>query len=274
MNWQVKWPGSQRSNQRFNFQINYRVETRIQLHSGVAAPSAERPAEVRANDLLAALGPADWQRWEPRLQRVVLPLGYELYSAGCVPTHAYFLVTAIASLQYLSASGESSGISVVGHEGVVGVPLFMGGGSTPSRAVVHRAGIGWRLPGPMLQAEFEGHPHVQSILLRYTQALIAQMAQTAVCNRHHQVDQQLSRWLLLNLDRMQGDELLVTQELMARMLGVRREGVTEAARRLQRLGVIRYARGRIQVLDRPGLERCSCECYAVVKREYDRLAPR
>jgi CRP-like cAMP-binding protein len=185
----------------------------------------------------------------------------------------YFPTTSIVSLLYVMESGASAEIAVVGHEGLVGVALFMGGGSTPSRAVVQSAGRGYRLAASALKAEFEQAGPVMHLLLRYTQALITQMAQTAACNRHHSVDQQLCRWLLLSLDRLDGDNLVMTQELIANMLGVRREGVTESATKLQKAGLIRYARGRITVLDRAGLERRSCECYAVVKKEYDRLLP-
>ena len=188
-------------------------------------------------------------------------------------SHAYFPTTAIVSLMYVTESGASAEIAVVGNEGIVGVPLFMGGGSTPSRAVVQSAGEGFRMPGHGIREEFARSAAVMHLLLRYTQALIAQMAQTAVCNRHHTVDQQLCRWLLLSLDRLPGNELVVTQELIAHMLGVRREGVTEAALALQRAELISYRRGHITVLDRAGLERRSCECYAVVKTEYDRLLP-
>jgi CRP-like cAMP-binding protein len=174
---------------------------------------------------------------------------------------------------YVTESGASSEIAVVGNEGIVGVPLFMGGGSTPSRAVVQSAGEGFRMSGRAIREEFSRSASVMRLLLRYTQALIAQMAQIAVCNRHHKVDQQLCRWLLLSLDRLPGNELVVTQELIANMLGVRREGVTEAAVALQKAGLISYRRGHITVVDRPGLEQRSCECYAVVKAEYDRLMP-
>ena len=225
------------------------------------------------NHLLAALPADEWQRWQPQLEWVDLPLGQVLYESGRVLSHVYFPTTAIVSLLYVMADGASAEIAVVGNEGVVGVSLFMGGESTPSRAVVQSAGQGWRLLARGMKEEFERAGPVMHLLLRYTQALITQMSQTAVCNRHHSLDQQLCRWLLLSLDRLAGNELVMTQELIANMLGVRREGVTEAALRLQRLGLIRYARGRIQVLDRPALEARSCECYAVVKKEYDRLLP-
>jgi len=230
-------------------------------------------ADPRQNRLLAALPEADWQRWRGHLQPVALPLGQALYESGAMLSHGYFPTTAIVSLMYVTESGASSEIAVVGNDGIVGVPLFMGGGSTPSRAVVQSAGEGFRMSGRAIREEFSRSPSVTMLLLRYTQALIAQMAQIAVCNRHHTVDQQLCRWLLLSLDRLPGNELVVTQELIASMLGVRREGVTEAALALQRAGLISYRRGHITVLDRPGLEQRSCECYAVVKAEYDRLLP-
>ena len=235
-----------------------------------AAPQRLAP-DARQNRLLASLPEADWQRWRPLLEPIAMPLGHVLYEPGAVLTHAYFPTSAIVSLLYVTESGASAQIAVVGNEGIVGVPLFMGGGSTPSRAVVHSAGEGYRMPGPAIREEFERSAAVMKVLLRYTQAMIAQTAQTAVCNRHHTVAQQLCRWLLLSLDRLPGNELVVTQELIAQLLGVRREGVTEAALSLQRAGLISYRRGHITVLDRPGLERRSCECYAVVKAEYDRL---
>jgi CRP-like cAMP-binding protein len=227
----------------------------------------------RANHLLSALPQAEWKRWKPELEHVDLPLGKVLYESGTTLTHVYFPTTAIVSLLYVLENGASAEIAVVGNEGIVGVSLFMGGGSTPSRAVVQSAGKGIRLSSGLMKAEFERAGPVMHLLLRYTQALITQMSQTAVCNRHHSLDQQLCRWLLLSMDRLQGDELVMTQELIANMLGVRREGVTEGALKLQKAGLIRYARGRITVLDRPGLERRTCECYEVVKREYDRLLP-
>jgi CRP-like cAMP-binding protein len=211
-------------------------------------------------------------RWLSHLEMVELTLGQVLHESGGVQSHVYFPTTSIVSLLYLLANGASAEIALVGNEGIVGISLFMGGGSTTSRAVVQSAGKAYRLPAAMLAEEFK-LPPVLHLLLRYTQALITQMAQTAVCNRHHTLDQQLCRWLLLSLDRLSGDELAMTQELIANMLGVRREGVTEAALKLQRAGLIRYARGRITVIDRPGLENRSCECYAVVKNEYDRLLP-
>ena len=223
--------------------------------------------------MLAALPPAEWRRWLPQLETVDMPLGQVLYEAGGTLSHVYFPTTAIVSLLYVMENGASAEIAVVGKEGIVGISLFMGGESTPSRAVVQSAGRGFRLSAQLVRDEFDRAGSVLHLLLRYTQALITQMAQTAVCNRHHSLDQQLCRWLLLSLDRLQGSELVMTQELIANMLGVRREGVTEAALALQRMGLIRYSRGRITVLDRSGLERRTCECYAVVKREYDRLLP-
>ncbi|MBC8057369.1 MAG: Crp/Fnr family transcriptional regulator [Rhizobiales bacterium] len=228
--------------------------------------------DPRANHLLAALPDEDWARWHPQLEQVEMPLGEVLYEAGATLSHVYFPTTAIVSLLYVMESGASAEISVVGNEGIVGISLFMGGESTPSRGVVQSAGHGFRLASRVIKEEFNRAP-VLHLLLRYTQALITQMSQTAVCNRHHSLDQQLCRWLLLSLDRLGGNELLMTQELIANMLGVRREGVTEAALKLQKAALIRYARGHIVVLDRPGLEQRCCECYAVVKKEYDRLLP-
>jgi len=209
----------------------------------------------------------------PHLESVELPLAQVLYESGATLSHVYFPTTAIISLLYVLENGASAEIAVVGNEGVVGISLFMGGKSTTSRAVVQSAGQGLRLKAEILENEFYQAGPVLHLLLRYTQALSTQMAQTAVCNRHHSLDQQLCRWLLLSLDRLRGDELVMTQELIANMLGVRREGVTESALKLQRAGLIRYTRGRISVLDRPGLERRTCECYAVVKKEYARLLP-
>jgi CRP-like cAMP-binding protein len=225
------------------------------------------------NHLLAALPTAELGRWLPQLEWIDMPLGQVLYESGRTLTHVYFPTTAIVSLLYVMENGSSAEIAVVGNEGLVGISLFMGGDSTPSRAVVQSAGAGFRLKAALMKDEFDRAGPVMHLLLRYTQALITQMAQTAVCNRHHSLDQQLCRWLLLSLDRLSGSELVMTQELIANMLGVRREGVTEAALKLQADGLIRYARGRISVLDRPGLEARTCECYAVVKHEYDRLLP-
>jgi CRP-like cAMP-binding protein len=203
-----------------------------------------------------------------------MPLSQVVYEPGATLTHVYFPTTAIVSLLYVMENGASAEIAVVGNEGIVGISLFMGGKSTPSRAVVQSAGDSLRLNAEFLEEEFSKDGPVRHLLLRYTQALITQMAQTAVCNRHHSLDQQLCRWLLLSLDRLKGDALLMTQELIANMLGVRREGVNEAALKLQQAGLIRYVRGHITVLDRAGLEKRTCECYAVVKKEYDRLLPR
>jgi CRP-like cAMP-binding protein len=230
-------------------------------------------ADPRQNYLLAALPEAEWARWLPHLEPVVMPLGKSLYESGAKLSHVYFPTTSIVSLLYVMEDGASAEIAVVGNEGLVGVSLFMGGESTTSRAVVQSAGHGYRLRSSLMMQEFNRAGPVMHLLLRYTQALITQMAQTAVCNRHHSLDQQLCRWLLLSLDRLQSDELVMTQELIANMLGVRREGVTEAAGNLQRDGLIEYRRGRIKVLDRAGVERRTCECYAVVKTEYERLLP-
>jgi len=224
------------------------------------------------NHLLAALPPTEWQRWLPQLEHVTLPLGFVLYESGSTLSHVYFPTTALVSLLYVMENGASAEIAIVGNEGLVGISLFMGGESTPSRAVVQSAGEGFRLKAQAIMEDFNRAP-ILHLLLRYTQALITQMAQTAVCNRHHSLDQQLCRWLLLSLDRLQGNELVMTQELIANMLGVRREGVTEGALKLQSAGLIRYARGHIVILDRHGLEKRTCECYAVVKKEYDRLLP-
>jgi CRP-like cAMP-binding protein len=238
-----------------------------------ASPPAQ-PHPPQQNRLLAAL-PAEVQaRLFPQLEWIELPLGHVVYESGDALRHVYFPTEAIVSLLYVMESGASAEISVVGNEGLVGVAVFMGGESTPSRAVVQSAGGAYRLAGQRLIDEFSRHGDMLLLMLRYTQALITQMAQTAVCNRHHTVDQQLCRWLLLSLDRLSGNsQLNMTQELIANMLGVRREGVTEAAGKLQKLGLIEYSRGHIHVLDRAGLERRSCECYAVVKRETDRLLP-
>ena len=230
-------------------------------------------SDPRMNRLLAALSGDDFARWLPQLERVTMPLGQVLYEHGRSPSHAYFPTTSLVALLYVMENGATSEIAVVGNEGMVGVALFMGGGATPSRAVVQSAGEGFRLPARAMATEFAQSPDVARLMLRFTQALIAQMAQTAACNRHHQLHQQLCRWLLLSLDRLPGTELYMTQELIASMLGVRREGVTEAALKLQKDGLIHYERGCISVLDRPGLEQRSCECYGVVKREYDRLLP-
>jgi len=225
------------------------------------------------NHLLAAL-PADVQgRLFPHLEPLPLLLGKVLYESGDTLRHVYFPTDSIVSLLYVMENGGSAEISVIGNEGLVGIALFMGGESTPSRAVVQSAGTAYRMPGQLLKDEFNRHGEMLHLMLRYTQSLITQMSQTAVCNRHHTVDQQLCRWLLLSLDRLPNNRLTMTQELIADMLGVRREGVTDAAGKLQKQGVIEYRRGHITVLDRPKLEKLSCECYAVVKRETDRLLP-
>ena len=223
------------------------------------------------NHLLAALPAADCQRLHAQLELVALPLGLALYESGTPQGYVYLPTTSIVSLLYVMQDGSSAEIAVVGNEGVVGIALFMGGETTPSRAVVQRAGYAFRLTGSLLKREFERAGPLQYLLLRYTQALITQMAQTAVCNRHHALEQQLCRWLLLSLDRLPSNELTMTQELIANMLGVRREGVTEAAGKLQAGGIIHYSRGKITVLDRGQLEARVCECYGVVKTEYDRL---
>ncbi len=225
------------------------------------------------NHLLAAIPAAVTDRLFSHLHLVPMPLGKVLYESGDVLQHVYFPTDCIVSLLYVMESGASAEIAVVGNEGLVGVSLFMGGESTPSRAIVQSAGSAYRLSSQRLKDEFNRHGEMLLLMLRYTQALITQMAQTAACNRHHSIDQQLCRWLLLSLDRLSGDRLAMTQELIANMLGVRREGVTDAAGKLQKLGVIKYSRGAITVIDRPQLEALCCECYAVVKRESDRLMP-
>jgi CRP-like cAMP-binding protein len=230
--------------------------------------------DPQQNYLLAALSPAERERLYPHLRLVPMALGKVLYESGDRLRHVYFPTNSIVSLLYVLADGASAEISVVGNDGLIGIALFMGGETTPSRAIVQSAGYAYRLLAQQLKDEFHRSGGMQLLLLRYTQSLITQMAQTAVCNRHHSVDQQLCRWLLLSLDRLSLNQLTMTQELIANMLGVRREGVTEAAGKLQRLGVIEYSRGQITVLDRPKLEQLCCECYAVVKRESDRLLPR
>lgn len=234
------------------------------------------PHHPRQNHLLAALPEVEFEHLLPHLELVPMPLAEVLYESGAHLQYVYFPTSAIASLQYVMENGASAEIAGVGNEGVVGISLFMGGDTTPSRAIVHTAGYGYRLKAKLLLEEFNrigGRRAgvLQHLLLRYTQALMTQMSQTAVCNRHHSVDQQLCRWLLLTLDRLPSNELTITQELIASMLGVRREGVTEAAGKLQRDGLIRYSRGRIEVLDRAGLENRVCECYSVVKIEIKRL---
>jgi CRP-like cAMP-binding protein len=227
--------------------------------------------DPRQNHVLDALPPLERERLFPHLKLVPLPLGMVLYESGAALRHIYFPTNSIVSLLYVMQDGASAEIAVVGNEGVIGVSLFMGGETTPSRAIVQSAGYAYRLTGNRLKQEFSRHGELLHILLRYTQSLLTQMSQTAVCNRHHSLDQQLCRWLLLSLDRLSGNRLNMTQELIANMLGVRREGVTDAAGKLQKLGAIRYSRGKITVLDRPQLESLSCECYGVVKRESDRL---
>ena len=227
----------------------------------------------KQNHLLDALPAEDYARLLPDLELVAMPLGWAIYESGSHMDHLYFPTTSIVSLLYVTENGASAEIAITGNEGLIGISLFMGGESTPSRAVVQSGGDGYRLKEGVLKREFALGGHLQHLALRYTQALITQMSQTAVCNRHHSVDQQLCRWLLLSLDRLQGNELRMTQELISNMLGVRREGVTEAAGKLQAAGLIHYSRGKIAVLDRPGLEQRVCECYAVVKKEFDRLLP-
>jgi CRP-like cAMP-binding protein len=231
------------------------------------------PHTPKQNHLLDALPVSDYDRIQAHLELVPMALGDVLYESGGQLRYVYFPTTSILSLLYVMENGASAEIAIVGNEGILGISLFMGGESTPSRAVVQSAGHAYRLKAALLKNEFGRFGPTMHLLLRYTQALITQMAQTAVCNRHHSVDQQLCRWLLLSLDRLQTNELSMTQELIANMLGVRREGVTEAAGKLQDVGLISYRRGQIMVLDRPGLEARSCECYQVVKTEFDRLLP-
>ena len=233
-----------------------------------------RTSDLSSNQLLAALPGEELARWAPQLELVEMHIGQVLHESGRPLGHVFFPTTAIISLLYVTESGASAEIAMVGMEGLVGISLFMGGETTTSQAVVKSAGACFRLKADAFKAAFDRSAPVMHLLLRYTQALITQMAQTAVCNRHHSVDQQLCRWLLMSLDRLAGNELTSTQEMIANMLGVRREGVTEAALKLQRAGLISYARGHVKVLDRPGLELRSCECYAVVKAEYDRLLPK
>src|SRR5438067_11082362 len=233
-------------------------------------PGSHNPQQ---NHLLAALSPVEQDRLYPHLRLVPMPLGKVLYESGDLLRHVYFPTDSIVSLLYVLADGASAELSVVGNEGLIGSALFMGGETTPSRAIVQSAGHAYRLIGQKFKEEFHRDGQMQLLLLRYTQALLTQMAQTAVCNRHHSVHQQLCRWLLLSLDRLSANQLTMTQELIANMLGVRREGVTEAAGNLQAEGLIEYSRGKITVVDRPKLEKRVCECYAVVKREYDRLLP-
>lgn len=225
------------------------------------------------NHLLAALSPEVRARLLSRLEQVPMPLGKVLYESGELIRHVYFPIDCIVSMLYVMESGASTETSMVGNEGFVGVALLMGGGTTTGRAVVQSAGHAWRLPASRLREELEHQGELQQLMMRYAQSLLTQMAQTAACNRHHTIDQQLCRWLLLSLDRLPDNHLNMTQELIANMLGVRREGVTEAACKLQKLGVIEYSRGHITVLDRPALEQLSCECYAVIKQETARLLP-
>ena len=231
------------------------------------------PHSPKQNHLLAALPPADYARLLPSLELVPMPLGWAVYESGGHLGYVYFPINAIVSLLYVMENGAAAEIAVTGNEGLVGISLFMGGDSTPSRAVVQSAGNGYRLKASLLKKEFAMGGSLQHLALRYTQALITQLTQTAVCNRYHSLDQQLCRWLLLSLDRLKGNELVMTQELIANMLGVRRQGVTEAAGRLQTAGLINYSRGLIKVLDRKKMEKRVCECYEVVKREYARLLP-
>jgi CRP-like cAMP-binding protein len=245
----------------------YHIPDQARRHADIAS------FDPRQNHLLTSLPRTVWDRWLPQLEFVGLDLGDVICESGATLGHVYFPTTAIISLLYVMENGESAEIAAVGNEGILGVSLFMGGKSTPSRAVVQSAGQCFRLKAEILEEEFNQAGPVLHLLLRYTQALITQMAQTAICNRYHSLDQQLCRWLLLRIDRLQSNELVMTQDLIANMLGVRREGVNEGALRLQHAGLIRYTRGHISVLNRAELERRSCECYAVVKREYDRLLP-
>jgi CRP-like cAMP-binding protein len=243
------------------------------LMAGTSAMPESAHHTPHQNHLLDALPRSDFERIASHLELVPMPLGEVLYESGGQLRHVYFPTTCILSLLYVMEDGAAAEIAIVGNEGILGISLFMGGGTTPSRAIVQSAGHAFRLKANLLKDEFERFGPTMHLLLRYTQALITQMAQTAVCNRHHSVDQQLCRWLLLSLDRLQSNELSMTQELIANMLGVRREGVTDAAGKLQRAGLIRYGRGKISVVDRRGLEARCCECYQVVKTEFDRLLP-
>jgi CRP-like cAMP-binding protein len=254
--------------------LQSRTPSAPQLHAKHVGKTPAPAPDPKSNHLIAALPESELALWLPRLEWVALPLGQVLSEPGRPISHGVFPTTAIVSLLYVTADGATSEIAVVGNEGIVGISPFMGGEFTPNQAVVQSAGHGFRLPAQAIKESFNRCGPVMHLLLRYTQSLIAQVSQTAVCNRHHRLDQQLCRLLLLSLDRLQGSDLALTQELIANRLGVRREGVTEAALKLQAAGLIRYARGHIQVLDRRGLEQRSCECYAVVKRESDRLLPR
>ena len=251
--------------------VRYRTDMGNSATTGTSGMNAQ--VHPRQNHLLKALPPADFSRIERHLEPTTMPLGQVLYESGNQLEHVYFPADCIVSLLYVMEDGHSAEIAIVGNEGVVGVALFMGGETTPSRGIVQSSGQAYRLPGRLVKEEFFRAGAMQHLLLLYTQALLTQMAQTAGCNRHHSIEQQLCRWLLLSLDRLAANELVMTQELIGNMLGVRREGVTESAGKLQALGLIRYRRGRITVLDRPGLEKHACECYRVVKREFDRLLP-
>ena len=238
-----------------------------------ASSNMASPHTPKQNHLLASLPDEDYQRLLPDLELIPMPLGWALYESGSHMSYLYFPTTSIVSLLYVMENGASAEIAITGNCGLVGISLFMGGETTPSRAVVQSSGHGYRLPARVAKREFANRSQFQLLALRFTQALITQMSQTAVCNRHHSLDQQLCRWLLLSIDRLESDELVMTQELIANMLGVRREGVTESAGQLHKAGLISYSRGHIKVLNRPGLEKRVCECYAVVKKEYDRLLP-
>jgi CRP-like cAMP-binding protein len=270
------------ANEHTHWRLSYMLAVLTKEHSMLASATTQarkskslvsEPHDPRQNHLLRALPVGEAERMLPQLELVAMPLGKVLYESGSRLRHVYFPTTSIVSLLYVMEDGASAEIAVVGHEGLVGVALFMGGETTPSRALVQSAGYAYRLKGQVLKDEFTRAAALQHLLLRYTQALLTQMAQTAVCNRHHSVDQQLCRWLLLSLDRLPSNKLTMTQELIANMLGVRREGVTEAAGKLQAAGLIHYSRGQITVLDRPRLEAQACECYQVVKKEFDRLLP-
>ncbi len=253
------------------------ISAKAHIHGGTISVSLREymldVSQLDQNHLFRALPTDVRDRIFPSLELVVMPLGHVLYESGNVLKYVYFPTDCIVSLLYVMENGASAEIAIVGNEGMIGIALFMGGETTPSRAVVQSAGAAYRLKGSLLKTEFARSGSFQNILLRYTQALLTQMSQTAVCNRHHTVEQQLCRWLLLSLDRLASNQLNMTQELIANMLGVRREGVTDAAGKLQERGLIRYSRGRITVLNRPVLEATCCECYAVVKREFDRLLP-
>ncbi len=231
------------------------------------------PSDPRLNQLLAALPSAEWHRWQPYLEPVNLACRQVLSEPGSVPTHVVFPTTAVVSLLCMTRDGASDEVAVIGNDGVVGISVFMGGNAAPSRAVVQSAGAGFRLRSQVIKSEVERAGPVLAMLLRYAQSVIAQVAQTALCNRYHTIDQQLSRRLLMGLDRLPGDQLAMTQEGVAHLLGVRREGITGAALKLQQAGIIRYRRGQIEVLDRARLEERSCECYAVARKEFQRLLP-